>query len=97
MTEIAYNATVSFYKKGFIYFLTKGTGRVKEGKENVPVSRLQVRDEDTKGTGAWRAKYRIHEDTNNIFRITTDPVTNEGLLYVEKVFCLCSYICSILN
>jgi len=34
---------------------------------------------------AWKAKYRIDGDTNNNFRITTDPETNEGLLYVDKV------------
>ncbi|KAF1390274.1 hypothetical protein PFLUV_G00056370 [Perca fluviatilis] len=61
-----------------------GLGRVKEGEENVLVSRLQVTDKDNKGTAAWRAKYRIQEDANNNFRITTDPETNEGLLYVEK-------------
>lgn len=59
-----------------------------EGEENVLVSRVQVTDKDTKGTAAWRAKYEIQGDTNNNFRITTDPETNEGLLYVEKVFCL---------
>lgn len=68
-----------------IYFLTQGPGRVKESQENVLVARLQVTDEDTKGTEAWRAKYQIQGDTNNNFRITTDPDTNEGLLYVEKV------------
>ncbi|KAM9350587.1 cadherin-like protein 26 isoform 2-T2 [Symphorus nematophorus] len=61
-----------------------GPNRVKEREEKVIVSRLQVTDKDTKGTAAWRAKYHIHEDTNNNFRITTDPETNEGLLYVEK-------------
>ncbi|KAM3871780.1 cadherin-like protein 26 [Diretmus argenteus] len=61
-----------------------GPGRVKETEEHVLVLRLQVTDKDTKGTAAWRAKYKIHGDTNNNFRITTDPETNEGLLYVEK-------------
>ncbi|KAF3697091.1 Cadherin-2 Neural cadherin [Channa argus] len=61
-----------------------GPGRVKEGQENIVVSRLQVTDHDTKGTAAWRAKFKIHGDTNNNFKITTDPDTNEGLLYVEK-------------
>lgn len=59
-----------------------------EGEENVLVSRVQVTDKDTKGTVAWRANYEIQGDTNKNFRITTDPETNEGLLYVEKVFCL---------
>ncbi|XP_037832818.1 B-cadherin-like [Kryptolebias marmoratus] len=58
--------------------------KVKEGQENVFVSRLQVADNDTRETRAWKAKYKIHGDKNNNFRITTDPETNEGLLYVEK-------------
>ncbi|XP_068997580.1 cadherin-like protein 26 isoform X1 [Embiotoca jacksoni] len=62
-----------------------GPGRVKEGQENILVSRLQVTDEDTKHTAAWRAKYIIQGETNNNrFNITTDPETNEGLLYVKK-------------
>ncbi|CAK6957487.1 cadherin-2-like [Scomber scombrus] len=61
-----------------------GPGKVKEGQENVLVSRFQVTDKDTKGTAAWRAKYQIQGDTIENFRITTHPETNEGLLYVEK-------------
>uniref|UniRef100_A0A3B5R9S0 Cadherin domain-containing protein n=1 Tax=Xiphophorus maculatus TaxID=8083 RepID=A0A3B5R9S0_XIPMA len=57
---------------------------VKEGLQGVLISRLQVTDEDTRGTKAWRAKYKIQGDTNNNFRIDTDPETNEGLLYVQK-------------
>ncbi|XP_037539769.1 cadherin-like protein 26 [Nematolebias whitei] len=57
---------------------------VKEGRENVLVSRLQVTDKDTRGTRAWKAKYKILGDKNNNFRIATDPETNEGHLYVEK-------------
>nr|XP_033484428.1 cadherin-2-like [Epinephelus lanceolatus] len=61
-----------------------GQGRVKEREESVLVSRLQVTDEDSKGTPAWRAKYQIQGDPNNNFKITTDPETNEGQLYVQK-------------
>ncbi|KAM4562238.1 cadherin-like protein 26 isoform 2-T3 [Odontesthes bonariensis] len=61
-----------------------GPARVEEGQKDVLVLRLQATDEDTKGTMAWKAKYRIDGDTDNNFRITTDPVTNEGMLYVEK-------------
>ncbi|XP_068198583.1 cadherin-like protein 26 [Antennarius striatus] len=62
-----------------------GSGKVKEGEDHVLVSRLQVTDEDKKGSPAWRAKYRIEEgDDKNNFMISTDPETNEGLLYVEK-------------
>lgn len=53
--------------------------------ENVLVSRLHVKDADTKGTMAWKALYRIHGDTHNYFKISTDPETNDGLLYVQKV------------
>ncbi|XP_024147802.1 cadherin-like protein 26 [Oryzias melastigma] len=66
--------------------ITKQTNsrKVKEGEKDVLVSRLQVKDEDSKGTKAWKAKYHIHGDTDNNFRITTDPDTNEGLLFVQK-------------
>ncbi|XP_023285300.1 cadherin-13-like isoform X1 [Seriola lalandi dorsalis] len=62
----------------------RGPGKVKEGEENVLVSRLQVKDEDGKGTDAWRVKYQIQGEAGNYFRISTDPDTNEGLLYVKK-------------
>lgn len=61
---------------------------MKEGEENFLFSRLQVKDEDTKGTKGWNAIYEIHGDKNNNFKIRTDPQTNEGLLYVNKVFFL---------
>ncbi|XP_012726819.2 cadherin-like protein 26 isoform X1 [Fundulus heteroclitus] len=66
--------------------ITNQTGQenVKEGLQDVLVSRLQVKDEDTIGTKGWKAKYKIHGDKNNSFRIITDPQTNEGLLYVNK-------------
>uniref|UniRef100_A0A3P9NPY2 Cadherin domain-containing protein n=1 Tax=Poecilia reticulata TaxID=8081 RepID=A0A3P9NPY2_POERE len=59
--------------------------------QGVLISRLQVTDEDTRGTKAWKAKYKIQGDTNNNFRIDTDPETNEGLLYVQKVACKSSF------
>ncbi|XP_060914003.1 cadherin-2-like [Labrus mixtus] len=61
-----------------------GLGRVKEGQENVTVFRLHVKDEDSKGTDAWKAKYKIHGDSNNNFKIITDSESNDGLLVVEK-------------
>uniref|UniRef100_UPI0037E90618 cadherin-like protein 26 isoform X2 n=1 Tax=Semicossyphus pulcher TaxID=241346 RepID=UPI0037E90618 len=61
-----------------------GPLRVKEGEENVLVLRVQVKDEDVKGTPAWRAKYIVHGDSNENFEITTDPETNDGLLVVKK-------------
>ncbi|MEQ2252499.1 hypothetical protein ILYODFUR_022329 [Ilyodon furcidens] len=64
--------------------LYEGEASVKEGLENVPFFHLQVKDEDTRGTKAWKAKYEIHGDKNNNFRVITDPQTNEGVLYVDK-------------
>ncbi|XP_064779468.1 cadherin-like protein 26 isoform X3 [Oncorhynchus masou masou] len=62
-----------------------GAGSIKErDRGDVPILRLQVSDQDTKGTEAWKAKYTIHGDKDQIFRITTDPDTNEGVLFVEK-------------
>ncbi|XP_059189063.1 cadherin-like protein 26 [Centropristis striata] len=61
-----------------------GPGKVKEGVDKVEVARIQVTDTDQKDTDAWRAKYSIQGDTDNNFIITTDPKTNEGILYVEK-------------
>ncbi|XP_065817798.1 cadherin-2 [Labrus bergylta] len=61
-----------------------GLGRVKEGEENVTVFRLHVQDEDEEGTKAWKAKYKIHGDSKNNFKIITDSESNDGLLIVEK-------------
>uniref|UniRef100_A0A674A8Z2 Cadherin 26, tandem duplicate 2 n=1 Tax=Salmo trutta TaxID=8032 RepID=A0A674A8Z2_SALTR len=62
-----------------------GAGSIKERDSgDVPILRLQVSDQDTKGTEAWKAKYTIHGDKDQNFRITTDPDTNEGVLFVEK-------------
>ncbi|XP_063744559.1 B-cadherin-like isoform X2 [Eleginops maclovinus] len=80
LTQVQSTATISF--KGCLDH--EGTGSVKEGQENVLVKRVQVTDQDEKGSSAWRAIYQIEGDENGNFKITTDPETNEGLLYVEK-------------
>uniref|UniRef100_A0A8C1FVP0 Cadherin 26, tandem duplicate 2 n=1 Tax=Cyprinus carpio TaxID=7962 RepID=A0A8C1FVP0_CYPCA len=61
-----------------------GPGKVKEREAGVEVLRLQVTDKDVRGSKAWKAKYTIHEDKNEVFKIETDPVTNEGILTVVK-------------
>uniref|UniRef100_A0A3B3TSN8 Cadherin domain-containing protein n=1 Tax=Poecilia latipinna TaxID=48699 RepID=A0A3B3TSN8_9TELE len=68
-----------------VFTKQKGEASVKEGLQGVLISRLQVTDEDTRGTKAWKAKYKIQGDTNGNFRIDTDPETNEGLVYVQKI------------
>ncbi|XP_073730959.1 cadherin-like protein 26 [Misgurnus anguillicaudatus] len=61
-----------------------GTGKVKEREIGTEVLRLQVTDKDSYGTDAWKAIYTIYGDTKNIFKIETDPATNEGVLTVVK-------------
>ena len=75
----------------FFSFSCQAPGKVTEGVKDVLISRVHVRDNDSKGTAAWKVKYKIHEDTGN-FRISTDPETNDGLLYLEKVFIQCAII-----
>ncbi|XP_041952833.1 cadherin-like protein 26 isoform X1 [Alosa sapidissima] len=61
-----------------------GSGIVKEGESGMTILRIQVSDEDTEGTPAWKAKYMLHGDPGGYFKITTDPETNEGVLTVVK-------------
>ncbi|XP_076133441.1 cadherin-like protein 26 isoform X2 [Alosa pseudoharengus] len=62
----------------------EGSGIVKEGESGMTILRIQVSDEDTEGTPAWKAKYMLHGDPGGYFKITTDPETNEGVLTVVK-------------
>ncbi|XP_058265022.1 cadherin-like protein 26 isoform X2 [Hemibagrus wyckioides] len=61
-----------------------GSGKIKERESGVIVLRLQVRDKDTQGSPAWKAKFTLHGDPENYFKIETDPKTNEGILTVVK-------------
>ncbi|KAJ8391896.1 hypothetical protein AAFF_G00083670 [Aldrovandia affinis] len=59
-----------------------GTGQVKERASGISPMRIHIKDEDTKGTAAWRAKYTINGDRGEHFQIQTDPETNDGILTV---------------
>ncbi|XP_060750198.1 cadherin-like protein 26 isoform X1 [Tachysurus vachellii] len=61
-----------------------GPARIKERESGVEVLRLQVNDNDSKGSLAWKAKFTLHGDLENCFKIQTDPNTNEGILTVVK-------------
>ncbi|XP_009891893.1 PREDICTED: cadherin-like protein 26 [Charadrius vociferus] len=59
--------------------------QVSAGQEHPAVLRLQVQDEDSPNTPAWRAKYGITTgNEKEQFTIETDPDTNEGILSVIK-------------
>ncbi|KAM6378684.1 cadherin-like protein 26 [Pluvialis apricaria] len=59
--------------------------QVSAGQEHPAVLRLQVQDEDSPNTPAWRAKYRIMKgNEKEQFTIETDPDTNEGILGIIK-------------
>ncbi|KAK6491965.1 desmocollin-1-like [Huso huso] len=58
---------------------------VEENKKDVLLLRIPVDDRDLVNTSNWKAKFVINKgNENGNFRIETDPVTNEGLLYVIK-------------
>ncbi|XP_035267848.1 desmocollin-1-like isoform X3 [Anguilla anguilla] len=63
----------------------KHTGKIEENKADVLLLRIPVDDKDLEKTPNWKAVYVIKKgNENGNFRIETDPITNEGLLYVVK-------------
>uniref|UniRef100_A0A8C0R4I6 Cadherin-1 n=1 Tax=Canis lupus dingo TaxID=286419 RepID=A0A8C0R4I6_CANLU len=67
-----------------IFNPTTYQGRVPENKANVEIAVLKVTDADVPDTPAWRAVYTILNNNNDQFVVTTDPVTNDGILKTTK-------------
>lgn len=56
-----------------------------ENKADVEIAVLKVTDADVPNTPAWQAVYTILNNNNEQFVVTTDPVTNDGILKTAKV------------
>ncbi|XP_060722595.1 desmocollin 2-like protein [Tachysurus vachellii] len=68
-----------------IFTQTTYKGSVPENKADVLVAKIPVNDKDLINTPNWKAVYEITKgNENGNFMIKTDPVTNEGQLYVKK-------------
>nr|XP_021561410.1 cadherin-1 isoform X2 [Neomonachus schauinslandi] len=67
-----------------IFKPTTYQGRVPENKANVVITVLKVTDDDVPNTPAWQAVYTILNNNNEQFVVTTDPVTNDGILKTAK-------------
>lgn len=61
-------------------------GNIVENTQGVEVMRFKASDLDIKNTANWEALYHISKGNEaNYFSIKTDPVTNEGILMLDKV------------
>ncbi|XP_008291658.1 cadherin-like protein 26 [Stegastes partitus] len=61
-----------------------GSSKVTEHEVGSSPLRLHVTDKDSPNSRAWKAKYTIHGDEGEHFRVETDPDTNDGILTVVK-------------
>lgn len=72
-----------------IYFLSflQYTGAVDENVHDVVVMRIKAVDKDLKHSDNWLTVFHIIKgNEDNLFSIETDPMTNEGVLKLIKVF-----------
>nr|XP_035137532.2 cadherin-1 [Callithrix jacchus] len=67
-----------------IFNPTTYQGQVPENEANFKIATLKVTDADAPNTPAWEAVYTILNDNEGQFVVTTDPVTNDGILKTAK-------------
>ncbi|XP_012516060.1 PREDICTED: cadherin-1 [Propithecus coquereli] len=67
-----------------IFNPTTYQGQVPENEANVVITTLKVTDADAPNTLAWEAQYTILNDKEGQFVVTTNPVTNDGILKTAK-------------
>lgn len=61
-------------------------GSIEENTQGMEVMRFKAEDLDVKNTENWEAVYEIVKGNEaGYFSIKTDPVTNEGILMLDKV------------
>lgn len=70
-------------------FTPQYEGSIEENTYGVEVMRLKTTDLDLKGTDNWGAVFDITKGNEaGYFSIKTDPITNEGVLMLDKVLAM---------
>ncbi|XP_004690495.1 PREDICTED: cadherin-1 [Condylura cristata] len=67
-----------------IFNPTTYQGSVPENQVGANIATLKVTDADVPNTPAWTAVYTVLNDDEGQFVVTTDPITNEGILRTAK-------------
>ena len=67
-------------------FTLQYSGSIKENTKGVEVMRIKAQDLDIENTENWEAVFDIVKGNEaGYFSIKTDPITNEGILMLDKV------------
>lgn len=69
-----------------VFLTPQYVGSIVENTQGMEVMRFKAYDLDMKNTANWEAIYHISKGNEaGYFSIKTDPVTNEGILMLDKV------------